>query len=119
MNFPKNYFQDRISAPPRSRQLHALLEDAVTHHVIHTPTPPTHTHSGIIVLISKEFEVLTETVEIPGRLVNIHIKHKTTKVTYNLSAFYGPRLAKMTKAEMSKVTEAFTRLHEPQHNNNR
>ena len=48
-------------------------------HIIHTPTPPTHTHSGIIVLVSKEYDIPHQNIIIPGRLVNIRISHKITK----------------------------------------
>ena len=31
---------------------------SVTHHYVHTPTPPDHTHSGIIVLVDRQYDIL-------------------------------------------------------------
>ena len=62
-------------------------EYMVTHHLIHTPTPPDHTHSGIIVFVSKEYEIISDTGTIPGRLMNIAISHTPTKTEYNLKGW--------------------------------
>ena len=45
-------------------------------HIIHTPTPPTHSHSGIIVLISKEYDILQQNILKRGWIMKNGKKHK-------------------------------------------
>ena len=59
-----------------------------THHCRHIPTPPDHTHSGIIVLVDKQYDILQSVIKIPGRLLNLHLRHKATTHTYNLTVYY-------------------------------
>ena len=86
-------------------------------HILHSPTPPTHTHSGIILLISKEYEVIKQSIVIQGRLVNVHISHKVTKHTYNISVYYGTHLEHLTKPEMEELVNKFLGQHKVQDNN--
>lgn len=68
-----------------------LLEEfKVTHHLLHTPAPKEHHHRGIIVLVSKTFDILSYTEKIPGRLLNFKIREKVENNDFNISAFYGP-----------------------------
>ena len=94
-----------------------IREYATHHHLIHTPTPETHTHSGIVVLISKEFEISRKSIILPGRLLNMRIAHTTTKAEYNLSVFYGPQWSKMKKTEITKFIEIFNNTHTINENN--
>ena len=54
-----------------------INEYKTTHNILHTPTPPYHTHSGIIVLIRKNIEIISHCVKIAGRLMNVHFKDVT------------------------------------------
>ena len=65
-----------------------------THNILHTPAT-NETHSGIIILISKDFELLNHTVPLPGRIFNVKIK-KGDKNLF-LTVFYGPQWGKMKK----------------------
>ena len=78
-----------------------IKEYLVTHHLLHTPTPPGQTQSGIIVLINKEYEIKDNKDIIPGRLMNIKIVHVSTRKDHNLSFFYGPRWSNMNKMEIT------------------
>ena len=91
-------------------------EYKVTHHLIHTPTN-IETHGGIIVLISKEYNIINQNAIIPGRLLNINITHNTTKKEHNLSIFYGPQWRNMKKNEIIKVIDNFNSIHDINNNN--
>ena len=91
-------------------------EYKVTHHLIHTPTH-VETHGGIIVFISKLYDITDQKVIIPGRLLNIKIIHKDTKREHNLSLFYGPRWNNMRKEEILKTINYFDTIHDIENNN--
>ena len=44
-----------------------IREYIITHHCIHTPTPHDHKHSGIIILISKNYDILHSEIKMPGQ----------------------------------------------------
>ena len=94
-----------------------IHEYKVTHQVIHAPTPETHTHSGIILLIRKTFEVISSDIIMPGRILNVHIQQKIDKQTYNLTIYYGIRTEKATKLDMEEIGKIFMKMHQPTDNN--
>lgn len=59
-----------------------------THNILHSPVK-NETHSGIIILVSKDYEILTQSEPLPGRLFNVKLK-KLEKFL-NLTVFYGPQ----------------------------
>ena len=85
-----------------------------THNILHSPVKD-ETHSGIIILIHREYEIVDFREAMPGRLFNVKIK-KMDK-TFNLSVFYGPQWGKMRKEEVAAVIGEFGPLHEPDDNN--
>ena len=89
----------------------------VKHHCIHTPTPPDHTHSGIIVLVNKQYDILQSVIKIPGRLLNLHLRHNATKHTYNLTVYYAHQVKQLRKPEMVSVVQAFSQVHDVSQNN--
>ena len=48
-----------------------IKEYESTHYIFHTPTPVVKTHCGVLVLIRKDLEIVSYTVEIPGRPLNV------------------------------------------------
>ena len=92
-------------------------EYRVTHHILNTPTPPEHTHSGIIILVNKQYEIISKTEVIHGRLMNIKISHTNTKASHNISVFYGPIWSKMNKTQILKFLENFNSIHKLNDNN--
>ena len=94
-----------------------ITEHAEHFNIVHTPTPPTHTHSGIIIMISKAYDIIQQNTVIPGRLINVHISHKTTKHEYNLSVYYGTHLEHLTVNEMEEICNNFKTIHNIQNNN--
>ena len=94
-----------------------VTEYSVTHNIIHTPTPETHSHSGIILMINKDFDIESSEVLLPGRILNVHIKHKIHNETYNLSAYYGIHVQNMTISEMENIGQIFLNAHHHNDNN--
>ena len=84
---------------------------------MHTPTPFSETHAGIIVLISKEFEIVKYSIKIPGRFLNIHFKDKVSDKIYNLTAFYGPQFKKIRKKDLHHTFDHFFACHSKNDNN--
>ena len=53
-----------------------LLRYENTHHVILSPTPKDESHSGILALISHEYEVLETKELLKGRILNVKLKNQ-------------------------------------------
>ena len=87
-----------------------------THHLIHSPTS-SETHGGVVVFISKNYEIVDQAVLIPGRLLNIKIHDQTTSEFFNLSIFYGPQWRKKRKSEVAEIFDLFSSAHDPFDNN--
>ena len=52
-----------------------LGQYAQTHQILHSPTRD-ETHAGIILLISREYEVITQVEALPGRIFNVRLKKR-------------------------------------------
>ena len=46
-----------------------IKEYESTHNIFHTPSPTDKTHCGVIVLVRKDLEMVSDTIQIPGRLL--------------------------------------------------
>ena len=79
-----------------------------THHIFHSPVR-LETHSGVIVLINKEFEVVQHSDPVPGRLMGFRVR-KSGEIL-NFSVFYGPQWGKLRKEEISSLFAEFDALH--------
>ena len=95
-------------------QLQALSHN---YSVIHTPTPPHHTHSGIMVFITKKYNVIRQQEVIAGRLLNVQIKDPDYPTEFNISFFYGPQTRSMNKPELNAMLNTIANTH-PNHENN-
>ena len=71
-----------------------------THFILHTPAT-NETHSGVIILISKDFDLQSQTVPLPGRIINV--KMKRGEKNWSLTVFYGPQWGKMIRDEIVEV----------------
>ena len=85
-----------------------------THHILHSPVK-NETHSGIILLISKQFEIIEHDETIPGRLLNVRLKDQGNEL--NFSVFYGPQWAKMSKEHISNTLSKINSIHDSTDNN--
>ena len=92
----------------------ALGQFQETHHLLHSPVK-NETHSGIIILISKQFEIIEHDETIPGRLLNIRLKEQSNDL--NLSVFYGPQWSKMSKEHVSNTISKINSIHDSTYNN--
>ena len=88
-----------------------------THHLIHTEATKEDPYAGIIIFITKDFDIIEINDMVPGRLVNVQIKHKTTGKKYNLSSFYGhSNQQKAKKAIKISVEKLYTKHKGDQEN---
>ena len=78
-------------------------EYCTRHHCIHAPTPPDNTHSGIILLVNKQYDVLHSEIKMPGRMLNVGLVHTVTKHAYNLTVYYAPQVKKISKPQMVNI----------------
>ena len=85
-----------------------------THEILHSPVH-NETHSGVILLISHDYDIISKNDAIPGRLYNVKLVKNGRSL--NLSVFYGPQWGKMNKEEISAVIEKFSPLHDHPENN--
>ena len=89
----------------------SIKHHAPHYHLIHTPATKTHKAAGIIVLIHESFQIVQADGPIPGRLLNVIIRHKETKVEYNVSVFYGWHTTKIRKAQFTEFVSLLKRTH--------
>ena len=94
-----------------------IQEYALHNHVIHSPRPPEHSYTGIIVLINKIYDISQTQNIIPGRMINIRFMHNTTKHEYNMSVYYGFQLAHISKTKILETLQHFKGLHNLGDNN--
>ena len=85
-----------------------------THTIVHSPVKD-ETHSGVIILISKEYDILDETETLPGRLFTVKLRKRGIETI--LTVFYGHQWGKMNKEDILKILTTFEDLHESQENN--
>ena len=116
--FPKRDFSIAAFIETHHKNKEDLPEDLLlfenSHHLIHTPTQ-NETHAGIVVLLSRQFDIKSQSEIIPGRLLNIKLLLERTE--YSLSLFYGPRWRDMKKDEIKIVIDYFSSVHSVGENN--
>ena len=65
-----------------------LLRYQNTHHIIHSTVAENETHSWIIGLIKKDYDIIEQNELIQGRILNIKIENKNDKIKRNIAAVY-------------------------------
>ena len=101
--FDKEFFQADFSIAAFLETHHKNEDDfpdlineyIVIHHNVHTPTPPDHTHSGIIVFVDLQYEILHIDISIPGRMLNVRLVHRATQHAYNLAVYYARQIKQL------------------------
>ena len=72
--FPDANFSIAAFVETHHKSLEDLSDDFLeyqnTHHLLHTPTN-NETHAGIALLLSKNYELISQEEIIPGRLLNV------------------------------------------------
>lgn len=92
--------------------LQAHLKDSA---IVHTEASSGDPYAGIIVLVNKNYELLSEAIIIPGRLLNLRIKSE--KKEYNISVFYGYTGQNASQANMKCITDELAKFHSTSDNN--
>ena len=59
-----------------------IKEYGLTHHLTHSPMHTTDTCGGIVVVVSRVFDILHTTVLLPGRILTIILQHSITQEEY-------------------------------------
>ena len=93
-----------------------ILKYDSTHHIIQSPALGDETHAGILGLISKNYDTISNKDVIQGRLTNIKIRHKTETTEYNITAVYMDTNNHITKDKMQNVVRKL-RLEYEEHAN--
>ena len=64
-----------------------LLRYEHTHHIILSPTPENESHSGILALISLDYQILEIKELIKGRILNVKVRNQYDGKDQNISPF--------------------------------
>ena len=89
-----------------------LIRDySLTHHLLHTPKSPTDTCGGIVVVISKIFQVLTATFPLPGRIITVTLQHSATHEEYVFTFYYGLIPLQHTPADLQTAMQLLSQQH--------
>ena len=94
-----------------------ILRYANTHSIIEEPTNENESHTGITILLQDDYELLSYQIPLPGRILSIQIKHKSSKETFNIIALYNYQRAIMKKEQVLEVTSAIKSVLQPHSNN--
>ena len=80
-----------------------------THTILHSPAT-NESHAGIILLLRKDFDIITQSEPLLGRIFNVRLKRRD--VNFNITVFYGPQWSKLKKEEIPNVLKKFDDLHD-------
>ena len=88
-----------------------INEYNLTHHLLHTPNVPSDKFGGIVVLISRIFNILHTTYPLPGRILTITLQHTITQDEYMFTFYYGHHPLQHTPAELKTAMDLLTHQH--------
>jgi len=111
MIFLESHHQSKDELPPVFDQY------ALHYSLIHSPATPANTHTGIIALLHKDYDILKEQNIIDGRLLQIQCKHNRTGRTYNFSILYNPPPKQIRKQYITGLIDKLTTFHTGQDRN--
>ena len=94
-----------------------ILRYQNTHHIVHSTVAEDETYTGIIGLLSKDYDIIDTKHLIQGRILNIKIQHKNDKTNHNISAVYLVTNNHITKAKMEKIVTKLRQENEDHPNN--
>ena len=94
-----------------------ILRYQNTHHIVHSTVAEDETYTGIIGLLSKDYDIIDTKHLIQGRILNIKIQHKYDKTNHNISAVYLDTNNHITKAKMEKIVTKLRQENEDHPNN--
>ena len=79
--------------------------------MVHTRATGDDPYAGIIMFVSKTFDILQKTDLIEGRLVNVKIRHQVNKKVYNITPLYGYSSKKESIQKIKLFTEQLNKVH--------
>ena len=94
-----------------------LNEYRTHHHCIHAPTPTDNKHSGIILLVNKQYDVLHSEIKMPYRMVKCTFGASVTKHAYNLSVYYAAQVKHLIEPQIVSIVKNFSQVHDVSQNN--
>ena len=90
-----------------------ILRYQQSHHIIEEAVNDRETHTGITILLHDDYELLSFSAPLPGRVLNIQIEHKLLKEQYNVIAIYNYTLAALTDDKVTLLTTAIKSVTHP------
>ena len=81
-----------------------ILRYENTHHIILSPAPENESYSGILALISHDYEILQTKDLVEGRVLNMRLKNKFDGKDHNIFAVYFDTNKRLTKEKIEQVT---------------
>ena len=98
---------------------HTVVEDlpnliheySLTHHIVHTPMHTADTCGGIVVIMSKIFDILKTSVHLPGRIRTVTVQHSISQTKYLFTFYYGLHPQHHTPAELKTAMSLLGHAH--------
>ena len=109
--FVETHHRNLSEIPPE------ILRYQNSYHIIHSAASEDEKYTGIIGLISRNYDIIETKHLIQGRILNIKIRHKNEKTDFNISALYLDTNNHISKAKIEKVVSKLKRGNEEHQNN--
>ena len=94
-----------------------ILRYQETHHIVHSTVAEHETHTGIIGLISKDYNIIRTENLIQGRILNLKIQHSIEQTKHNISAVYLDTNKNITKDKVQNIVNKWRLEHDDDPNN--
>ena len=95
----------------------SLTHLATHYHLIHTPAPHTDKAAGIVLLIHTSYELQNTAVLIPGRALNVLIRHQTEGTIYSVSVIYAWPGCRVRTSQIVNLVSVLHSAHSPHERN--
>ena len=103
--FLESHHQDEDELPP-------IFHYYTQHYnLIHTPATKADTHTGIVVLLHKNYDILHQQTIIDGRLIQIRCTNDVTGQIYNFSILYNPTTSDIRTPYITGLINHLTTFH--------
>ena len=88
-----------------------------THHIINTPAASDEPYSGIIGLISRNYDIISVTSPIQGRIINAKLRRLADKVEFSISAVYLYTNNQLNKTKTENIIAHLQDIHDEHRQN--
>ena len=76
------------------------------------PTTSNETHAGILVLIRKDYDILSKQIITPGRIIVIEINHTISQKKYTITVIYGVHRHKTNIRQIREYCTNLSNCHD-------